>query len=73
MDAKQVGEKIRKLRVDKGVSRHELAEAINVAYTTVSMYENGERIPRDQIKVAISNFFGVTVESLFFENSTHEM
>lgn len=55
------------------MSQQEFAEAINVACSTVSMYENGERIPRDQIKLAIANLFGVTVDYLFFGVDTHEM
>ena len=73
MDAKLVGERIKNLRQEKKMSQQELADAINVACSTVSMYENGERIPRDQIKLAIANLFGVTVDYLFFGTDTHEM
>lgn len=73
MDAKLVGERIKKLRQEKKMSQQEFADAINVAYSTVSMYETGERIPRDQIKLAIANLFGVTVDYLFFGIDTHEM
>ena len=73
MDAKLVGERIKNLRQEKKMSQQEFAEAINVACSTVSMYENGERIPRDQIKLAIANLFGVTVDYLFFGVDTHEM
>lgn len=73
MDAKLVGEKIKNLRQEKKMTQQEFAEAINVACSTVSMYEKGERIPRDQIKLAIANLFGVTVDYLFFGVDTHEM
>lgn len=66
MDAKLVGKRIKNLRQEKKMSQQELADAINVACSTVSMYEKGERIPRDQIKLAIANLFGVTVDYLFF-------
>jgi transcriptional regulator with XRE-family HTH domain len=72
MDAKQVGERIKSLRQERKMSQQEFADAIDVASSTVSMYENGERIPRDQIKLAIANLFGVTVDYLFFGNGTHE-
>ena len=29
-------------------------------------YECDERVPRDEVKVRISNFFGVSVQELFF-------
>lgn len=73
MDAKFVGKRIKNLRQEKKMSQQEFADAINVACSTVSMYENGERIPRDQIKLAIANLFGVTVDYLFFGVGTHEM
>ena len=73
MDAKLVGERIKNLRQEKKMSQQEFADAINVACSTVSMYENGERIPRDQIKLAIANLFAVTVDYLFFGVGTHEM
>ncbi len=31
-----------------------------------AMYERDERVPRDEVKVRISNFFGVSVQELFF-------
>lgn len=73
MDAKLVGKRIKNLRQEKKMSQQEFADAINVACSTVSMYESGERIPRDQIKLAIANLFGVTVDYLFFGVGTHEM
>jgi putative transcriptional regulator len=30
------------------------------------MYERGERIPRDQIKKRIAQYFGQSVEEIFF-------
>lgn len=34
--------------------------------TSYAMYERDERVPRDEVKVRISNFFGVSVQELFF-------
>ena len=31
------------------------------------MYENGQRIPRDDIKVKLARFYGVSVEYLFYD------
>ena len=36
-----------------------------------SMYENGERIPRDDIKIRIANFFGRSVQEIFFDKECH--
>lgn len=37
-----VGEKIRSLRTEKGMSQDELSKASNVNRTTISMIENGK-------------------------------
>ena len=34
--------------------------------SSYAMYERDERVPRDEVKVRISNFFGVSVQELFF-------
>lgn len=64
MDSKKIGARLRELRGDR--SQKEIADAIGVTDMAISLYENGERIPRDEIKRAIAKFFGVTVESIFY-------
>ena len=43
MNAKDIGERLLKLRGDR--SREEVAKAVGVSTSAMSMYENGERIP----------------------------
>lgn len=50
-----------------GKSREEIAEAIGIGVSTLQMYENAQRIPRDSIKIKLANFYGVTVQSIFFD------
>lgn len=64
MDAKKIGATLRKLRGTK--SRNEVAEAIGVSVSAVSMYEIGERVPKDSVKTRYAQFFGRTVEEIFF-------
>ena len=61
--------KLRRLRGDK--TQEEVADAIGVTKSAWAMYERGERTPRDEIKVKIAKYFGVTVEELFFAESEH--
>jgi len=37
------------------------------------MYENGKRIPKDDIKITLAKYYGSTVEAIFFEGQGHEM
>lgn len=49
-----------------GRDRKEVANAVGITLSALSMYENGHRIPRDEIKVRLANFYHKTVQELFF-------
>lgn len=49
-----------------GKTRAEVAEALGIGVTTLTMYELGYRTPRDEIKVRIARYYGVTVGWLFY-------
>lgn len=59
------GEKIRKLRGKRTMQA--VADAIGVSYSSYVKYERDERRPCDDVKKKIANFFGVSVESIFFK------
>lgn len=65
MDNK-VGEKLRELRRAKGKTQTEVAKAVGVCQSSYAFYENGERMPRDKVKIKIARYFGKTVNSIFF-------
>lgn len=64
MDAKAIGSKLKNLRGEK--TQQEVATAIGITTMAISQYENGERIPRDEIKIKLARYFNVTIESLFY-------
>ena len=66
MDTLKIGEELRKLRGNK--TQEEIARAIGVSPAAIGMYERGDRIPRDEIKVKLANYFNASVESIFFTN-----
>lgn len=49
-------------------SRHEVAEAVGISLSALTMYELGKRIPRDEIKVRLARYYETSVEALFFAN-----
>lgn len=61
----QIGAELRRLRGD--ATREELAQAVGVTPSAIAMYELGERMPRDEVKVALANHFGISVGALFFD------
>jgi Predicted transcriptional regulators len=67
--AEQVAAALRALRGDK--SQAAVANAIGISPSALAMYENGERMPRDGVKVALARYYGVSVGSLFFGEESH--
>lgn len=63
MDAKEIGLRLQKLRGDR--SQEEVAKACKISKSAISMYEQGERIPRDSVKLALAAYYKKSVESLF--------
>lgn len=66
MDATTIGKKIESLRKDRRMTQEELGKELGVSAMAISYYENGTRIPRDDTKVKIAEFFGVPVNNIFF-------
>lgn len=64
MNALKIGNELKKLRGNK--TQEEIADAIGVSPAAIGMYERGDRIPRDEIKVKLANYFNASVESIFF-------
>ena len=64
MNKQVIGARLVKLRGEK--SRAEVAEAVGVSVSALQMYENGERIPRDEIKIRLAGFYEQTVGSIFY-------
>ncbi len=62
--AKEIGQSLLELRGNR--ARAAVAEAVGVSNSAMQMYENGERVPRDETKVALAAFYHTTVGSLFF-------
>lgn len=66
---KIMNNKLVKLRGTR--TQEEIANAIGISISAIGMYETGQRVPRDEIKVKLANFYNVSIESLFFDNNVH--
>ena len=58
------GEKLRELRGDK--TQEEIAREVGVTKSSWAMYERNERVPRDEVKIRIANYFHKSVQEIFF-------
>ena len=65
MNRDAIAQKLINLRGDK--LQLEVAKAVGISVSALSMYENGERIPRDEIKKRLADYYGTSVEAIFFD------
>lgn len=70
MEKKVIAGRLAKLRGDK--TQEEVAKRIGISKAALSMYENGERIPRDEIKIHFAEYYKESVQSLFFNKNIHD-
>ena len=66
LDSKKISEKLGNLRLKKNVSQSQVAESLGITKAAVSKYESGQRIPSDEVKIKLSNYYGVSVQDLFY-------
>lgn len=62
--AKEIGEILTKLRGDR--TQSQVAKDLGISESAISMYERGERVPRDEIKVQLSKYYKKPIEKIFF-------
>ena len=59
-----IAERLRALRGES--SRAEVADTCGISVSALTMYEIGERVPRDEVKTRLAKLYGKTVEEIFF-------
>jgi len=60
-----LGNRIADLRKSNNLSQIEFAKILNISNTTLSQYESGKRIPSDDVKLQIADYFNVSLDYLF--------
>ncbi len=60
-----VHNRIAMLRIERGISRRELAEGVGVHYQTIGYLEREEYSPSLYLALRIAEYFGVPVEVVF--------
>ena len=56
--------RLRELRIEKGVSQQEVGELVNMSKMAISHWEKGHSEPSIAQLIALSNYFSVTVDYL---------
>ena len=68
-------DRLKELRIKKGLSQDALAEALEIPRTTISHYEKNkdDRLPRKDRLNKIADFFGVSVDYLIGRAKTPDL
>ena len=53
------------LRAERGISRQDLADAMDVNYQTIGFLERGDYSPSLKLALALGEYFGLPVEAIF--------
>ena len=72
LDAVQIGIRIKALREERGETMLDLSKSLGTSESAIGMYESGQRVPRDEIKIRIAEHFTVPVEAIFFPREQHD-
>ena len=64
INAERIGATLKDLRGDR--SQQSIADLLGVSAVSVSKWERGESMPTDDLKIAIAQLYGRTVQDIFF-------
>lgn len=57
--------KLRELRGEKTIKK--VSDDLGILPSTLSNYESGYRVPRDETKRLLADYYGKTVQEIFFD------
>ena len=69
VDKMQIAKRLKELRGQKSI--RVVAEECGISHSALAMYETGQRIPKDNIKLRLAQYYGTSVEVLFFAQECH--
>ena len=69
MTTGEIGDRIKELRREKGLTQRELADAMGVTASMIGQYETGIRIPKYETLERIAKALSVTIEALMVEST----
>lgn len=66
MDKNIMAARLRELRGN--IPRDTVCKSLGISMSSLSMYENGDRVPRDKVKVSLAKFYGKSITFIFFDH-----
>ncbi|WP_338472517.1 helix-turn-helix transcriptional regulator [Niallia sp. XMNu-256] len=72
--SRNIGPKrLKKYRIEKGISIYDLAEIVRADPSTISYWENGKKYPRHEKIIALEDYFERHYRDLFTDLTDHEI
>lgn len=62
MDMKNIGKRIKEIRVESGLSQERFGNILSVSQDTVSLWEKGKSVPTAEYLIAMAKHFDVSVD-----------
>lgn len=62
-------DRLKQLRVNKGLNMKQASAMLNMAYTTYVSYEKDEREPNSEVLILLADFYGCSVDYLVGRSS----
>ena len=73
VDQVKIGNFLKKLRKEKGITQEQLAEILNVSGRTVSRWETGNNMPDISILVDIADYYDISIPEIISGERKSEM
>lgn len=70
MENLKIGERIKKIRTDRGITKYNFAKSIGISDSSLANYENELRVPSADIIAKICEVYGTSADYLLFGAST---
>ena len=64
IDGTEIGRRLRMLRGNRTIKK--VSDDTGIGMSALGMYELGQRIPRDEAKMILADYYNVSLERLFF-------
>jgi transcriptional regulator with XRE-family HTH domain len=62
----EIGKRLRTLRNEKGLTLQRVSDDTGLGVSALTMYEIGQRVPRDEAKIILADYYKVSINDLFF-------
>ncbi len=56
------GERLKELRIEKGISQEQLAKNLNLTHGAICLWENNQRIPKLDALILLAKYFNVSLD-----------